>query len=157
MALRGTTERIEEPVKFLPVLTRVAIGVPFVWLGYEAVKEPGLRVKMATDFGIPEDLAETAVRANGAAMILGGLSVITGVLPRAGAAAVVASMIPTTLAGHSFWNDTDPRQRKANLVQFLKNVGMVGGLLSVVSGVCAPSWSATSSPPPSRRNRTRPP
>ena len=115
------------------LVTRLAIGAPFVWLGYEAVKEPGARVKMATDFGIPEEYGEIAVRANGAAMVLGGVSVITGLLPHLGAAAVVGSMIPTTLAGHAFWKDTDPKQRKLNTIQFLKNVGMVGGLLAVVS------------------------
>ncbi len=120
-------------MKLLSLLTRVAIGAPFVWLGYEAVKEPGARVKMATDFGIPDEYADTAVRANGAAMVLGGLSVITGVFPRLGAVAVTGAMIPTTLAGHSFWADTDPLQRKLNTIQSLKNVGMVGGLLSVVA------------------------
>ena len=40
-------------MKLLSMLTRVAIGVPFVWPGYEAVREPGIRVKMATDFGVP--------------------------------------------------------------------------------------------------------
>ncbi|MCC2594510.1 DoxX family protein [Tessaracoccus sp. OS52] len=120
-------------MKILSLLTRAAIGAPFVFLGYDAVKEPGMRVKMATDFGVPEEYGELAVRANGAAMVLGGLSVITGLLPRLGAAAVVASMIPTTLAGHSFWNDTDPKQRKTNTIQFLKNVGMVGGLLAVAA------------------------
>lgn len=117
----------------LSLLTRAAIGAPFVWLGYEAVREPGMRVKMATDFGIPEQYGQVAVRANGAAMVLGGLSVITGLMPRVGAAAVVGSMIPTTLAGHAFWKDTDPKQRKANIIQFLKNVGMIGGLLAVLS------------------------
>ena len=92
-----------------------------------------MRVSMASAFGVPEEWAEHAVRANGATMVLGGVSVITGVLPTIGAAAVVGSMIPTTLAAHAFWNDTDPKQRKANLIQFLKNVGMVGGLLSVVA------------------------
>ncbi len=120
-------------MKVLSFVARAAIGVPFVLLGFDAAKTPGMRVKMASDFGLPEDWAEPAVRANGATMVLGGLSVITGVLPRLGAAAVVGSMIPTTLAGHAFWNDTDPKQRKANLIQFMKNLGMMGGLLSVVA------------------------
>jgi uncharacterized membrane protein YphA (DoxX/SURF4 family) len=120
-------------MKLVSLLSRVAIGAPFVWLGYKAVEDPGMRVKMAVDFGIPEEFGDLAVRANGAAMVLGGLSVITGVLPKLGAAGVVASMIPTTLAAHSFWNDTDPKQRQANTVQFLKNVGMMGGLLAVVA------------------------
>lgn len=120
-------------MNLLRMLTRAAIGVPFIVLGYDAVKTPGMRVKMATDFGIPEEYGEAAVRANGAAMVLGGASVATGVLPLIGGAAVVGSMIPTTLAGHSFWKDTDPAKKKANTIQFFKNLGMVGGLLAVVT------------------------
>lgn len=120
-------------MSLLSVLARAALGAPFVYLGYQAVKTPGGRVAIATDFGIPAEYAETAVRANGAAMVLGGLSVATGVLPRLGALAVAGAMVPTTLAGHSFWKDTDPKARGANLTQFLKNLGLVGGLLAVAS------------------------
>ena len=120
-------------MSLLSVLGRVALGAPFVYLGYQAVKEPGGRVVAATKFGIPEEYAETAVRANGAVMVLGGLSVATGICPRTGALAVAGSMVPTTLAGHSFWKDTDPKARGANLTQFLKNLGLVGGLLAVAA------------------------
>jgi putative oxidoreductase len=120
-------------MRVLPVLARVAVGLPFVWLGYEALTEPGMRVKMATDFGVPEEVAGRAVRLNGAAMALGGAGVATGVFPRASAAAVTAAMIPTTLAGHSFWREEDPAARKLNRIQFLKNLGMVGGLLAIAA------------------------
>ncbi len=117
----------------LSMLSRVALGAPFVYLGYQAVKEPGGRVVAATRFGIPDEYADLAVRANGAAMVLGGLSVATGICPRLGAAVVAGSMVPTTMAGHAFWKDTDPKAKAANLTQFLKNLGMVGGLLAVVA------------------------
>jgi uncharacterized membrane protein YphA (DoxX/SURF4 family) len=120
-------------MRLLFALSRLAVAAPFVWLGYEAVAEPGMRVKMAADFGIPESAAEAVVRLNGAVMVAGGLGVATGVLPRVAAAGVVGSMIPTTLAGHSFWKDTDPIARKTNRIQLLKNLGLVGGLLAVVA------------------------
>ena len=37
---------------------------------------------------------------------------------------------PTTLAGHAFWTESDARKRKANRIHFLKNLGLVGGLLA---------------------------
>jgi uncharacterized membrane protein YphA (DoxX/SURF4 family) len=120
-------------MRLLPVLARAALAAPFVWLGSEAVAEPGMRVKLAADFGVPESTAETAVRLNGAVMVAGGLGLATGILPRLAAAGVVGSMIPTTLAGHAFWNDSDPLARKLNRIQFLKNLGLVGGLLAVVA------------------------
>lgn len=120
-------------MSLLSVLSRAALGVPFVYLGYQAVKEPGPRVAMATNFGIPDEYADAAVRANGAVMVLGGLSVATGICSRLGAAAVAGAMVPTTLAGHAFWKDSDPKAKGANRTQFLKNLGLVGGLLAVMA------------------------
>ncbi len=120
-------------MSLLSVLGRAALGAPFVCLGYQAAKEPGGRVAAATEVGIPAEYADTAVRVNGAVMVLGGLAVATGVLPRLGALAVAGSMVPTTLAGHAFWKDTDPKARAMNLTQFLKNLGLVGGLLVVAA------------------------
>ncbi len=59
--------------------------------------------------------------------------VALGILPRWGALAVAGAMVPTTLAGHSFWTDEDPGKAKQNRIQFLKNVGMIGGLLVVAA------------------------
>lgn len=120
-------------MSLLTLLSRAAIGAPFVYLGYQAAKEPGGRVKAAEAFGIPADYADLAVRANGAAMVAGGLSVATGVLPKLGAAGVLAALVPTTLAGHAFWNETDPQARAGQLTQLLKNVGLAGGLLAVMA------------------------
>jgi putative oxidoreductase len=110
-------------------LAGAALGIPFVWLGYDAVVAPGGRVDMAAKLGIPR--AEEAVRLNGAAMVAGGLGLITDVQPRAAALGLVGSLIPTTLAGHAFWADDDPAKRKANRTQFLKNLALMGGLLAL--------------------------
>ena len=40
--------------------------------------------------------------------------------------------MPTTLAGHAFWTIHDPATRKQQLVQFIKNTAMIGGLLAIV-------------------------
>ncbi|GAA0977370.1 hypothetical protein GCM10009555_038430 [Acrocarpospora macrocephala] len=110
-------------------LACIAIGLPFIWLGYEAVAAPGARVAMAAKLRIPRP--EIAVRFNGAAMVAGGIGVATGLLWQAAAVGLVISLIPTTLAGHAFWADTDPQVRKTNRIQFLKNLGLMGGLLAV--------------------------
>jgi uncharacterized membrane protein YphA (DoxX/SURF4 family) len=38
-------------------------------------------------------------------------------------------MVPTTIAGHPFWEIEDPVKRSQQRVQFLKNTGILGGLL----------------------------
>jgi uncharacterized membrane protein YphA (DoxX/SURF4 family) len=80
---------------------------------------------------LPED-DELLVRANAAAMVVAGTSLALGRLPRLSAAALLASMIPTTLAGHSYWTHDDPAARAQQRVQFHKNLAMIGGLLLAV-------------------------
>ena len=41
-------------------------------------------------------------------------------------------MIPTTLAGHSYWTHDDPAARAQQRTQFHKNLAMIGGLLLAV-------------------------
>lgn len=112
-------------------LGRAALGAPFVWLGYEAAAEPGGRVASAAELGVPNP--ELAVRLNGAAMVAGGVALTLDVLPRAAALGLVASLVPTTIAGHSYWKHADPQMRKGQRIHLLKNLGLVGGLLVVAS------------------------
>jgi putative oxidoreductase len=57
---------------------------------------------------------------------LGAFCLVTGFKKEFGAALLIAFLVPTTLLFHSPW---DPAQ----LTQFLKNLGLIGGLLLVAS------------------------
>lgn len=72
---------------------------------------------------------ETLVRANGSAMLVGGLLLATGRFPRLASTVLAGSLVPTTVAAHAFWAETDPDRKHQQQVQFLKNVGLLGGLL----------------------------
>jgi len=52
-----------------------------------------------------------------------------GKAPRLSALALAVSLVPTTLAGHSYWAVEDPEVRKVQRIQFHKNMAMIGGLL----------------------------
>ena len=52
-----------------------------------------------------------------------------GRLPRLSALAIAATLVPTTLAGHRFWEAEDDKDRAQQRIHFLKNVSMFGGLL----------------------------
>jgi putative oxidoreductase len=87
--------------------------------------EPAIR---AVHPKLPTD-AETLVRVNGAAQVAGGVLLATGHATTPAALLLAGSLVPTTLAGHAFWEIDDPAQRGMQRVQFLKNVGLLGGLL----------------------------
>lgn len=113
------------------IIGRMALGVPFIIMGYQAAKDPGGRVKAAEDLGLPDP--ELMVKINGASQAVGGAALATGILPRAAALGLAASLVPTTVAGHPFWEIDDPQAKQAQTLQFLKNLGLFGGLLAVAA------------------------
>jgi putative oxidoreductase len=77
---------------------------------------------------LPRD-PEQVVKLDGAIKIAAGLGMVAGPFARPSALVLAGSLVPTTLAGHRFWERQDPQQRAAEKVHFLKNVSMLGGLL----------------------------
>jgi len=69
------------------------------------------------------------VQLNGAVQLVGGLMLATGTFPRLSSLALAATLIPTTWAGHRFWEEKDPTQKANQQIHFFKNVSMLGGLL----------------------------
>ena len=123
----------------LRMVARLLTGSTYVLLGVDAARAPGPRVDQAAAtlamlrraVPLPAD-DELIVRGNGAVQVVGGALLALGTAPRLAAVALAGSLIPTTLAGHAFWNVEDPAARKMQRVQFHKNMAMIGGLLFAV-------------------------
>ena len=77
---------------------------------------------------LPQD-PESLVRINGAAQLLAGLALATGRLPRLSSTVLAATLIPTTAAGHRFWEEEDASAKTAQQIHFFKNLSMLGGLM----------------------------
>jgi len=77
---------------------------------------------------VPSD-AETVARINAAVQIGGGLLLATGKLPRLASAALAVSVVPGSLGGHMFWNQTDPGRKADERRAFLTDVSLIGGLI----------------------------
>ena len=112
-------------------VARALMAGIFIHGGWNAFKEPAKRAKQAEALGLPKP--ERMVQANGLAMAAGGAALALGIVPRAAAAGLIASLVPTTLAGHRFWEEEDPQARRMQLTQFLKNLGLMGGLVLLIS------------------------
>jgi putative oxidoreductase len=98
----------------------------YVHGGWTVFKEPGARVDKAAKLGLPEP--ELLTRLSGLNMAVAGSALALGIKPRLAALALAGSLVPTTLAGHRFWEEEDERARSMQLTQFLKNLGLLGGL-----------------------------
>jgi putative oxidoreductase len=86
---------------------------------------PKLRAKGVP---VPED-PTVLVRINAATQLAAAAALATGRAPRLSSAVLAASLVPTTLAGHAFWEETDPAARQQHKLSFARNVSVLGGLL----------------------------
>lgn len=77
---------------------------------------------------IPSD-PTTLVRINAGAQLVGAAALATGRAPRLGAGLLAASLVPTTIAGHRFWEVDDAGERKHQQLHFFKNLSLLGGLI----------------------------
>lgn len=84
--------------------------------------------RVAPSLPIPEDPV-TLVRLNAAVQIGAAAALATGHAPRLASATLAASLVPTTVAGHRFWAESDPAQKTNQRLHFFKNISMLGGLL----------------------------
>ncbi|HEY4421815.1 MAG TPA: DoxX family protein, partial [Pseudonocardia sp.] len=84
-------------------------------------------VEMAPIQERPDDVL--LVQIDGAVKVVAGTMLALGKFPRLSAAALAATLIPTTAAGHRFWEETDEEKKQDQIFHFLKNVGLLGGLL----------------------------
>jgi putative oxidoreductase len=122
---------IEGREHMLKLLGRICLAGIFVVAGAEAFNAPGVRTQKVEGAGIPQP--DMAVKVNGATMVLAGLMLAFGIAPKAAAGALIASLIPTTYVGHAFWKEADPKALSMQRVQFLKNLGLIGGLLWILA------------------------
>lgn len=118
-------------------LARPMLASMFLLGGVDAITKPAPKVPAADEVapqvaakipGLEDKDTETLIRINGGVQLAGGLLLVLGRFPRLASFALAASLVPTTLAGHRFWEERGPA-RQQQMLHFFKNVSMLGGLL----------------------------
>ena len=120
-------------------VARPLLAGMFVYGGLDSFRNPAGKVPRAEKVapgvagavGIDAD-TEQLVQFNGAVQIVAGTTMALGIFPRLSALALAGSLVPTTLAGHRFWEEEEPAARTQQTIQLLKNAAMMGGLLLVI-------------------------
>ena len=114
----------------------------FILEGLDAFQNPEGRAKVAHPFVermsgavpmMPADPVQ-AVRANAITQVVAGTALALGILPRLSALALAASIVPTTIGGHRFWEEQEPQLSRQHRIHFLKNAAILGGLLNEALG-----------------------
>ncbi|WCO65311.1 DoxX family protein [Iamia majanohamensis] len=147
------------------LLARPLLASVFVSGGINALRAPKAHGQMAEPvvdkvaepLGLPED-PELLAQVNGGVMIGAGLLLALGKAPRLASTALAVTLVPTTMAEHRFWEADDDDERDAQRIHFMKNLGLLGGLvLAAVDTEGKPglAWRAGSAGRKARREARR--
>jgi putative oxidoreductase len=112
------------------LLGRLAFGGFFIYNGINHLKERKTIAQYAQSKNVP--MPEVAVAGTGVMLIAGGSSILFGIKPTLGAAAIVAFLAGVSPVIHDFWNTQDPNQRMNDMVNFSKNMALLGAAVALM-------------------------
>ena len=112
-------------IRYVPVLGRLMIGLPFAMSGLSKLAAIGPTTDMIRAAGLP--LPPLALAVSVTVEVGGGLLLVAGFQTRIVAAVLALFALATAFSFHS--NFADQNQ----MIHFLKNVMMAGGLLQIVA------------------------
>ena len=117
--------------RIVDLIARILAAGIFITGGWSTIREPGHRTKAPPKIGLPE--SEVLVRANGLGMVVAGSAMAAGIKPRLSALVLAVMLVPTTVAGHRFWEEENERSRGMQRTQFFKNAAIFAGLLEIAA------------------------
>jgi putative oxidoreductase len=112
-------------IRYVPFAGRLLIGLPFAMSGLSKLAVIGPTTEMIRAAGLP--LPSLALALSVLVEVGGGLLLVAGFQARIVAAALAVFSLATAVSFHS--NFADQNQ----MIHFLKNVMMAGGLLQIVA------------------------
>ncbi len=109
----------------------------FILSGINHFQNLGVMSGLAKSKNVP--CPDLAVMGTGVMLVVGGASVLLGILPVVGLIVLVLFLLSTLVTMHNFWTLQDPQMRMADQVHFLKNVALIGASLALMYG--ASDWA----------------
>ena len=121
---------IRLPYPFALLIGRLLLGGMYLGSGITNLIELEGKAGYAASKGLPA--ATVLVPLASLLLLVGGISIATGLRPRLGIAAIALFLIPVTLIMHNFWA-LDGMQRMSELHSFQSNLGLLGGALMLLA------------------------
>jgi putative oxidoreductase len=112
-------------------LARPLLGVTFVAAGADALRDSDRRVRNARSLGMPEP--QSATRAIAGTQVVAGALLALNRFPRLTSLALALTVVPDAATGHAFWSESDKQDRQAQRSLFVRDLGLLGGLLVSVA------------------------
>lgn len=112
------------------LLGRILFGGYFVMSGFNHFRNLEMLSQYAASKGVSAPRA--AVRLTGLMLLLGGLGILLGV--KIGWAVLLLSvfLIVVSFKMHNFWTISDPMAKMPEMINFLKNMALLGAALMML-------------------------
>lgn len=120
------------------VTARVLMAMVFLLNGFGIIDQT-IPAKEMVDRGAPVAIVPPAMLAGRLVEMVAGLGLAIGILPRWCALALFGFLVPATFVSHSFWLAVGTPQLQGQLINFSKNVAILGGLIFVSGTAAQPS------------------
>lgn len=128
---------MEINIQIVVLVGRIIFGGYFVMMGINHFMKKENMTQYAKSKGVPSP--HLAVIGTGLLLLLGGLGVATGVYESASLGLLLIFLAPTTFIMHQYWKIEDPQAKMAEMVNFLKNMALIGAIL-IMFGLPTP-WA----------------
>jgi putative oxidoreductase len=109
------------------LIGRVILGAYYLMSAFHHFSDMHMMSRAVAAHGIP--MPEAAVATSGALLAFAGLTLLLGVIPRLGVAALVLFFVPVSFTMHAFWTDRNPAARMIDMINFTKNMALLGSSL----------------------------
>lgn len=110
------------------LIARFGLAAVFLWSGYGKLAHSAGTVGYMTAYGIPA--ANILVWPVALVEVFAGAMLVLGWKTRWAALALIVFTLPATFVFHAYWS-VPPEQVMNQQIHFLKNLAILGGLLSV--------------------------
>ncbi len=112
------------------LIGRLVFGGFFLYNGINHLKQRKQLAQYAESKNVP--MAEAVVASTGVVLIAGGTSILLGVKPKLGTAAIAGFLAGVSPVMHNFWSVQEPGERLNEMINFSKNMALLGSALALM-------------------------
>ena len=112
------------------LIGRLVFGGFFLYNGINHLKQRKQLAQYAESKNVP--MAEAVVASTGVVLLAGGTSILLGVKPKLGTAAIAGFLAGVSPVMHNFWSVQEPGQRMNEMINFSKNMALLGSALALM-------------------------
>lgn len=112
------------------LIGRIMFGGYFLMMGFNHFRNHKMLTGYAASKAVP--MPSVAVYLSGLLIFLGGAGVILNMYTKISFILIIAFLVPVSFMIHSFWKNSSPMERMADMTHFMKNMALAGASLMLI-------------------------